>query len=1029
MASLFSRERTFGHSRRDSHSSSTPTTTITMPSTAAAATAASSASSRFSTAAATTTTLSLSSLPSPFGDLTSTLSSSDLRETAFEVFVAACRTSTGKPLAYISNNNTSSPTSTAAVNGHVNNHHASSSPISNSSSPSLQRSLTSTAASKMKKALGLRSSSSLKKGEGSPGSGSGSGGKGKKPVTVGELMRVQMRVSESVDSRIRRALLRVSAGQVGRRIESMVLPLELLQQFKSSDFTGPHEYDAWQKRNLRLLEAGLLLHPQIPLDNKSNAAAQRLRQIIQGALDRPIETGRNNEPLQVLRSAVMALAGRSSDGILDSCHWADGFPLNLRLYEVLLEACFDINDETSIIEEVDEVMELIKKTWGILGLNQMLHNLCFTWVLFNRYVATGQVANDLLYAADNQLAEVAKDAKTTKDPSYAKILSSTLTAMLGWAEKRLLAYHDTFDSGNIDSMQSIVSLGVSSAKILVEDISNEYRRRRKNEVDVVRSRIDTYIRSSLRTAFAQRMEKADSSRRALRNQPNPLPVLAILAKDVGELASNEKEVFSPILKSWHPFAAGVAVATLHACYGNELKQFISGITELTPDAVQVLRAADKLEKDLVQIAVEDSVDSDDGGKAIIREMAPYEAEGAIAKMVKDWIKARIDRLKEWVDRNLQQEVWNPQANQEGYAPSAVEVLRIIDETLDAFFQLPIPMHPALLPDLMMGLDRCLQYYATKAKSGCGSRNMYLPTMPALTRCTMGAKFQGVFKKKEKPVHTQKRNSQVATMNGDDLFGIPQLCVRINTLQRLRVDLEIVEKRIITLLRNSESAHAEDFSNGLVKKFELTPAACVEGIQHICEAVAYRIVFRDLGHVLWDGLYAGEPASSRIEPFLQELEQKLTVIADTIHERVRTRIVADIMRASFDGFLLVLLAGGPTRAFSKQDFQIIEDDFKSLKDLFWANGDGLPTDVINKFSTTVRDVLPLFRTDTESLIERFRRLTLEAYGSSAKSRLPLPPTSGQWNPTEPNTLLRVLCHRNDEAASRFLKKTYNLPKKL
>lgn len=282
----------------------------------------------------------------------------------------------------------------------------------------------------------------------------------------------------------------------------MVLPLELLQQFKSSDFTDQQEYDTWRKRNLKMLEAGLLLHPHMPLE-KSNAAPQRLRQIIQGALDKPIETGRNNESMQVLRSAVMALASRSSDGLLDSCHWADGFPLNLRLYEILLEACFDVNDETSIIEEVDEVMELIKKTWGILGLNQMLHNLCFTWVLFNRYVATGQVENDLLYAADNQLAEVAKDAKATKDATYAKILSSTLTAILGWAEKRLLAYHDTFDSGNIDSMQSIVSLGVSSAKILVEDISNEYRRRRKNDFDVARSRIDTYIRSSLRTAFAQ----------------------------------------------------------------------------------------------------------------------------------------------------------------------------------------------------------------------------------------------------------------------------------------------------------------------------------------------------------------------------------------------------------------------------------------------------------------------------------------------------------------------------------------------
>lgn len=151
------------------------------------------------------------------------------------------------------------------------------------------------------------------------------------------------------------------------------------------------------------------------------------------------------------------------------------------------------------------------------------------------------------------------------------------------------------------------------------------------------------------------MEKVDLSRRSSRSQ-TIAPILSILATDIDDLASKEKEVFSPILKKWHPLAAGVAVATLHACYGNELKQFISGVMELTPDSVQVLKAADKLEKKLVLIAVEDSVDSDDGGKAIIREMPPYEADSAIANLVKSWIKTRVDRLKEWVDRNLQQEV-------------------------------------------------------------------------------------------------------------------------------------------------------------------------------------------------------------------------------------------------------------------------------------------------------------------------------------------------------------------------------------
>lgn len=51
----------------------------------------------------------------------------------------------------------------------------------------------------------------------------------------------------------------------------------------------------------------------------------------------------------------------------------------------------------------------------------------------------------------------------------------------------------------------------------------------------------------------------------------------------------------------------------------------------------------------------------------------------------------------------------------------MEVLRIVDETLEAFFLLPIPMHPVLLPELIGGIDKCLQNYIIKAKSGCGGK--------------------------------------------------------------------------------------------------------------------------------------------------------------------------------------------------------------------------------------------------------------------------------------------------------------------
>ncbi|XP_059318543.1 protein unc-13 homolog [Lycium ferocissimum] len=919
-------------------------------------------------------------LPYPFGELGVDLTESELRETAYEILVGACRSSSsGKPLKYVSSSVRSSSSSSSMM----------------SLSPSFQRS---TAASKVKKALGLKSRK-----------------KNLDNSVSGELMRVQMGISEQTDSRVRRAFLRLNAGQLGRRLESMVLPVELLQQFKSTDFPNAQEYEVWQTRNLKLLEAGLVLHPCLPLD-ETDTCAKQLQQIIHGALVKPMETGKHSESMQVLRNLATSLACRSFDGSSpEICHWADGTPLNLRLYQILLEACFDVNDKTSVIEEVDEVLDIIKKTWVILGIDQMFHNICFSWVLFHRYVATSQVENDLLFAADNLLSEVAKDAKAV---NCSQTLSSLLGLILDWAEKRLLMYHDSFYRDNVDIMQSLLSMGLSAMQI-----SGNYQKRSK-EVDVAFSRVDSYIRASMLRAFSQEKERLISSRKSSKQQQNPLPILCILAQNVSDMAYNEKEIYSGVLKRWHPLATGVAVAVLHGCYGNELKKFVLGISELTPDAVQVLIAADKLEKGLVQMAVADAVDSEDGGKSLMTEMTPYEAEAVIANLVKSWIRTRVDRLKEWVNRNLQQEVWNPHANKERFAPSGVEVLRSIDETFEAFFLLPIPMHPALLPELMNGLDACLQSYILKAISGCGSRSTFVPTMPALTRCSTGSKFS-VFRKKERPPMVLDRKSQ----NGDDSFSMPQLCVRINTLHSIRKELDVLEKRTISQLRDNMRVDDDNIVGGLGKGFELSVASCREGIQQLSEAISYKVIFHELSHVFWDYLYAADVSSSRIEPFLQELEKNLEIISATVHDRVRTRVITNVMKASFDGFLFILLAGGPSRAFSLADAAIIDEDLKFLMDLFWSDGDGLPTDLIDKFSTTLKGILPLFHTETAVLIEQLERATEDYFGPSAKSRFPLPPTSGNWSPTEPSTILRVLCYRNDKVATKFLRKNYNLPKKL
>lgn len=140
----------------------------------------------------------------PFGELGIYLTEPELRETAYEILIGACRSSgASRPLTYISNSGKNLDRATS---------------ISSSSSPSLQKSVTSVAASKVKKALGLNSRKKGLDSETAADQKGNSVGQKKRASTVGELMRVQLQVSEQIDSRVRRAMLRVAAGQVRDQI-------------------------------------------------------------------------------------------------------------------------------------------------------------------------------------------------------------------------------------------------------------------------------------------------------------------------------------------------------------------------------------------------------------------------------------------------------------------------------------------------------------------------------------------------------------------------------------------------------------------------------------------------------------------------------------------------------------------------------------------------------------------------------------------------------------------------------------------
>ncbi|XP_028769572.1 protein unc-13 homolog [Neltuma alba] len=980
----------------------------------------------------------------PFGNLEG-LDQDDIRETAYEIFFTACRSSPGfgggrNALTFHSS--------------HENGDGGGSKPNQVVSHPT----------SRVKRALGLkmlkRSPSRRMVAGGSSGVSStpsspvGQGGgsplaysaplRPRRPMTSAEIMRQQMRVTEQSDNRLRKTLMRTLVGQMGRRAETIILPLELLRQLKPSEFNDSNEYHMWQKRQLKIMEAGLLLHPSIPLE-KNNTFAMRLRDIIKSGNSKPLDTGKNSDTMRTLCNSVVSLSWRSANGTpTDVCHWVDGYPVNMYIYTSLLQAIFDIRDETLVLDEVDELLELMKKTWSTLGISRPIHNVCFTWVLFLQYVETGQVESDLLSAAYAMLIEVAADARKEKEALYVKILTSVLGSLLEWAEKKLVNYHEYYVRGTVGQIENLLPLVLLASKILGEDVTiSEGEGPDITIVDSSGDRIEYYIRSSLKNAFDKMIDAENEKAAESEIKEEMSQILVRLAQKTEELAMKERESFSPVMSKWQPTAGAVAAMTLHNCYGHVLRQYLGGVISLTTEMVEVLQRAGRLEKLLVQMVVEESTECDDGGKTVVREMVPYEVDSVVLNFLRRWIDESLDRGKEYFLRAKEIETWNPKSKSEQHALSAVELMNLAKATVEEFFKIPIGITEDLVLDLAEGVESIVQNY-TSFVAACGSKQSYIPSLPPLTRCNRDSKFLKLWRKAAPCSMTSEEQSMNETNEGhhprpSTSRGTQRLYVRLNTLHYMLSCIQSLDKSLSLKSGVVPSSHHRLGSRGGRPPstsgsayFDIVATSIQAACHYVSEVAAYRLIFLDSSSVFYDGLYLGDVANSRIRPALRTLKQNLAVMTAILTDRAQALAMKEVMKASFESFLMVLLAGGSSRVFNRSDHQMIQEDFESLKKVFCTCGEGLiAEEVVQREAEVVEGVIDLMGQSTDQLVEDFSIITCETSGIGVMGigqKLPMPPTTGRWNRSDPNTILRVLCHRNDGAANQFLKRTFQLAKR-
>ncbi|WOK98046.1 hypothetical protein Cni_G06755 [Canna indica] len=966
-----------------------------------------------------------SELQWPFGRL-DTLSRDELRETAYELFFACCRSS-------------SSSGGRAPAPRHPSDGGDGMLKAFNGAAGLM------TVTSRVKSALGQRARPAAKMRNlanlGSPSVPTSGSLKAKqRPITSADIMRQQMGFTEQTDARLRKTFSRFLVGQAGKQIESIVLPLELLRHLRPSELGD--DYPQWQLRQLKTLEAGLLLHPSASSDRLPSAGL-RLREIVSASQLKPIDTSKNSEAMRTLCNCVMTLAWRyQSVGPAEVCHWADGYPFNVHLYLALLRAVFDLEDETVVLDEVDDLLEQMKKTWPTLGINKMIHNVCFTWVLLEQYIATGLSESGLMRATLEMLDEVAMDAKRPdREPSYVRILIPTMNSFKVWAEKKLLDYHEQFDEVGVATMESLLCLALATAKIINDETTNHGNVGMIVKHDIVDAskfsspnRVDLYIRTSVKSAFTKVYEngngKIDSMVVEVDEDPND--TLTELAKEIENLALLEKQRYSPILERWHPFPLAVAAATLHNSFGTVLKEYIYKVSSLTNELVRLLHAAGDLEKKLIQMAEEDSAESEDGWKRILSEITSYEVDSIIFNLLKCWIDDRMRMGRECVNRARETESWNPMSKSEPYAESAVDLMKLAKLTVDEFFEIEVGVKDELSMALAEGLDNLFKDYGSFAAS-CGSKESYIPALPPLTRCNQESRVAQLWKKAATPCSAGVVDPGTVTVcrpcpPGADSGaqrhtasrGTQRLYVRLNTLHHILGFLHSVDK--------SFSSHGAPLPSH--RHFDGARSSIHAVILHVAEVAAYRLIFLDSSHFFYDSLYSGSAASVRIHQTLRMLSQNLALLRSVLSERAQAQVLREVMKASFEAFLMVILAGGSARAFTRADYDLVSEDFISLKRLFATCWEGMLTvEVVEREAEITEGVVALMSLPTEKLVESFSIAVCEASGlGRSLERVPMPPTTGRWHCADPNTMLRVLCHRNDDIANRFLRRAFELPKR-
>lgn len=681
----------------------------------------------------------------------------------------------------------------------------------------------------------------------------------------------------------------------------------------------------------------------------------------------------------------------------------------MRLYTALLNSIFDQFEDYTLAYDADSILSELEPVALALGLTDgASRKVMLAYAVMQKAIDAcreGELDCDADESPIVRLLVKTKDSIGSDKIKPSVAVAAAANSMLAWAKHALSDFMKTvsppaqMDSQSItmepDAFGLLVEIAHRLANLLGDSSSSiirdacrksalaEYYRLRVAAMDEVNVGVGEATCTSLRSI-------ADSTAQAVDL------FSAHLERHITRVCPSDVSI------------AGCFAAHLGHSFRNDLYAWLESGPELTVESLETIWSVGDLQNALVAV----------GGDMV----EPLALEEHTSILVFTWLNAKIENLNTIADRCVSVERWRVTGDASP-VPSAVDILRAVNETLDGFFRLKIPAHVSALRALTEGIDAAVRKYSNAAILSLGPSQEIVPAIPTMTRY----KKSIVDELRQKFVRSEPPRQSF----DDGCVGAATL--RLISLKFLMDKMYLLEKEIIPKWKEMQRAasllthpHAEHSVPG-EEWFEGMMAGARQALRaailQASDFMAYSVIYRDLSAAISHNIYAqgvhrsSNNLSTEMLPYLNDV---LGYIAARLDGQSRNIVADSLLKATVSGWMRVLLNGGAHRVFILADAELLEEEIEALSDFFHAGGHGLETGVVSSHLRPLSVILSIMSLPTDQLCQTHDELKMKEESGVGDA-------NSDESLYNSDTILRVLCHRAEHSASKWIKAHFSIGK--